>query len=297
MRVPRAIRPGLTLIELLVVFAIIGVLIGLILPAVQRTRDNAAKVECGHQLRQIALALHGYHDTHHALPPGLRGATADYPYLSWHARILPFVEQEALWQDTQAAFAQQRNFWIVPPHAGLGIEVPIYSCPSNPLPSALIQPENTTVAFTTYLGVSGTNQGAHDGLLYYESNVRFSDVTDGLSNTLMVGERPPGPDFRFGWWYAGVGQQYNGSADMVLGALEWRDPACFRTPTCPVKPYPYGPGSMNNPCDIFHFWSLHGGGANFGFADGSVRFLRYDAAMLLPSLATRAGGEVVAPPD
>jgi prepilin-type N-terminal cleavage/methylation domain-containing protein/prepilin-type processing-associated H-X9-DG protein len=298
MRAQPSPRRGFTLLELLVVIAIIGVLIGLLVPAVQRVREAAARADCGNRLRQIGLALHGYHDANRALPPAVRGQSADFPFLSWHARILPFVEQGALWQQTREAFAQQPDFSIVPPHVGLGTPLPVYSCPTNPLTSAFIQPENVTVAFTTYLAVAGTNQSAHDGVLYFDSNVRLGEIRDGTSNTLMVGERLPNAELRFGWWYAGVGQNLNGSADMLLGVLESRDPACFRTPTCQTShPYPFGPGSVKNPCDIFHFWSLHTGGANFLFADGSVHFLSYSAAPLMPALATRAGGEVVSVPD
>ena len=71
----------------------------------------------------------------------------------------------------------------------------------------------------------------------------------------------------------------------------------FRAPTCPRQSYPYGPGEPDNMCDTFHFWSRHPGGANFAFADGSVRFLRYEADPILPALATRAGNEAVAVPE
>jgi prepilin-type N-terminal cleavage/methylation domain-containing protein len=91
MTVPR--RGGFSLVELLVVLAIIGVLVGLLVPAVQRVRDTAARAACGNNLRQIGLALHGHHDTHRSFPPAVRGLAADYPFLSWHARILPFVER------------------------------------------------------------------------------------------------------------------------------------------------------------------------------------------------------------
>ena len=125
-----------------------------------------------------------------------------------------------------------------------------------------------------------------------ESAVRFGDVTDGLSQTVMAGERPPSPDNHFGWWYAGQGQSFDASADFLLGVRDGN--RTFRAPTCKAGPYSFGPGKSDDMCDTFHFWSLHSGGANFAFCDGSVRFLRYDADAILPALATRAGGEVVA---
>ena len=112
----------------------------------------------------------------------------------------------------------------------------------------------------------------------------------------MIGERPPSADERFGWWYAGTGQDRDGSADMILGVREKRG-SDFSLRSCPPGPYEFGPGRLDNQCDALHFWSLHPGGAHFAFCDESVRFLTYSADPILPALATRAGGETVAVPD
>jgi prepilin-type processing-associated H-X9-DG protein len=151
------------------------------------------------------------------------------------------------------------------------------------------------VAFTAYLGVEGEDQDEKNGVLYLDSAIRFEEITDGLSRTLMVGERPPSADGYFGWWYAGEGQQRDGSADMVLGVRE----ICTGTHAlgCRLGPHDFGPGQITNQCDAFHFWSPHlGGGANFLFADGSVHFLSYSAAPIMVALATRAGGEAAEVP-
>ncbi len=164
-------------------------------------------------------------------------------------------------------------------------------------PTALMvgQAYGLNVAFTDYLGVEGINQNRKDGVLFLDSTVRFADITDGTSNTLAVGERPPSTDGWYGWWYAGWGQNQDGSADMVLGVREKNYSA--RAASCPIGPYEYGPGRPDNMCDTFHFWSHHPGGANFLFADGSVHFLPYSARAVMRALATRAGGEAVLPPE
>jgi prepilin-type N-terminal cleavage/methylation domain-containing protein/prepilin-type processing-associated H-X9-DG protein len=290
----RSPRQGFTLVELLVVIVIIALLIGLLLAAVQRIRDAANRTTCGNNLRQIALAFHHYHSVHGYFPPGVsyRGGADPYPFMSWNARLLPFLEQDNLWGQALQAFAMDKLFLNNPPHTGLATVMPVYACPSDSRGSVSQRvTDQLEVAFTFYLGASGSNQFRKDGVLYLDSRVRLADVTDGSSNTLLAGERPPSPEGRFGWWYAGEGQDQTGSADMVLSAGE-RNTSAY-VPACPEGPYSFGPGQLQNPCDTFHFWSLHRGGANFLFADGSVHFLPYSAAPILPALATRAGGEAI----
>jgi prepilin-type processing-associated H-X9-DG protein len=144
--------------------------------------------------------------------------------------------------------------------------------------------------------VSGKNYSTRDGMLFQNSRTRLIDATDGTSNTLLLGERPPSTDFQFGWWYAGVGQRGSGSGDIILGVRE-ANLQPVTTGSCPPGNYPFMSGNFNNQCDMFHFWSPHPGGANFAFGDGSVHFLSYSANDILPALASRAGGEPVAIPD
>jgi prepilin-type processing-associated H-X9-DG protein len=171
--------------------------------------------------------------------------------------------------------------------------VPAFECPADPRVTVPHFTHNHYVAPTSYLGSFGTNYQRPDGVLFLDSKVRFTDVTDGTSNTLLVGERPPSPDFWYGWWYTGDGTEGTGDTDMTLGVRELRgdDPS---TADCPAGPYAFKNGQLDQQCDVFHFWSPHDGGANFAFCDGSVRFLGYSVDPLMPALATRAGSEVFA---
>jgi prepilin-type processing-associated H-X9-DG protein len=188
-------------------------------------------------------------------------------------------------------------FWNIPPHHGVAAVVPAFLCPAD---SRIVAPkpvghDGGLRAFTSYLGVVGNNAGLTDGLLYLDSKHRLADVTDGTSNTLLVGERPPSANLVLGWWYAGWGQRKNGDGDLVLGVRSRNYGGYGRG--CPEGPFHFVPGKFDNQCDAFHFWSPHPGGAHFAFADGSVRFLKYSADPVMPALATRAGGEAVAAPD
>jgi prepilin-type N-terminal cleavage/methylation domain-containing protein/prepilin-type processing-associated H-X9-DG protein len=287
-------RLAFTLIELLVVIAIIGVLVGLLLSAVQKVRASAARVTCANNLHQMGLALHAYHDTKGALPTGITGddGKAAEPYLSWQARLLPWLDQESLWREVQAAFRQDRDFLRVPPHTRRGTVVNALACPADP---RTLQPTlqfATPVAFTAYLGVAGLDCGKCDGVLFLDSRTRLADITDGTSNTLAAGERPPSADERWGWWYAGWGQSKDGSAEVVLGVTDFN----LLYPHCPRGPYRFGLGRPGNDCDTFHYWSRHDGGAHFLLADGSARFIAYGDHPVMAALATRAGGEAVTVP-
>lgn len=293
-------RISFTVIELMVVLAIIGLLIALLLSAVQRVREAANRMTCLSRLKELGLALQGYHDIHRVFPSGISGdgEGSRYPFLSWNARILPFLEQRQLWRAVREAYAQDRDFRNVPPHVHRATVVLAFSCPSDgraSRPSTLVR--SAQVAFTSYLGVEGTSTItstiAKNGMLYMGSHVRMADVADGTSNTLFVGERPPCATERLGWWYAGWGQDRNGSAEMVLGVLERN----VYYSECPPGPYKFGPGRIGNPCDVFHYWSPHGGGGNFLLVDGSARLIPYTASAIMPALATRAGHEAVNEPQ
>jgi prepilin-type N-terminal cleavage/methylation domain-containing protein/prepilin-type processing-associated H-X9-DG protein len=298
-------RRGFTAVEVLVVIAIIGVLVALILPAVQKVREASSRAQCLDHLRQVGLALHGYHQPNGQLPPGVSYDAYPYRYMSWHTRLLPFIEQEALWRQAVEDYAADPIPFNPPYHRDMSVILQLYACPSTAETLRTGTWEGMPVALTAYLGVEGVNLKRKDGVLFANSGVRFADVTDGTSNTLMVGERPPSPDDYWGWWYAGAGQFYvgpsgsvlAGSMDMVLGMQEKNYRVWPDVVDCPAGPYGYGPGKIGNICDVFHFWSRHPGGANFLFADGSARFISYGDSSVMAALSTRAGGEAASLPD
>ena len=290
-------RPALTLIESLVVIAILTSLVGITLSAVQRVRASAARADCQNRLKQLALAAHSYHDTQRQLPAGWTSDAGpqSLTFLAWSGRLLPHLEAEGLWRRIEAAFATDPNrkeFYGHPAHAALlAKSVPAFACPADSRQSHTQASSGVPVGLSGYLGVAGRNGFQNDGLLFADSKVRFAEITDGQSNTLLIGERPPPESFREGWWYRGWGPNRDGIAEMILGVRERNFGA--ETKSCPAGPYAFAAGEPQNPCDIFHFWSRHMSGANFAYADGSVRFLNYSASEILPALATRAGGETI----
>jgi prepilin-type N-terminal cleavage/methylation domain-containing protein/prepilin-type processing-associated H-X9-DG protein len=311
-------RSGFTLIELLVVIAIIAILIGLLVPAVQKVRAAADRTQCQNNLKQIGLACHNFHDSYKRLPPGIDYPSkypAEHPYFywSWMARILPYVEQKNLFNlaDTYARQTGSWQYYTPPyywwpwgdfwtgystarPNPALGMAVPVYTCPSD---QRMLTPQTVPdgyggtmkIAFTSYLGNPGSGNNANNGVLYWQSAIRLITITDGTSNTILAGERPPSSDFYYGWWFAGAGYDGNGVGDVFMGARETNYAASMG---CSGALVGMRDGNVNNSCDQVHFWSGHDGGLNFAFSDGSVRFLSYSNDSVLPAMATRNGGEV-----
>jgi prepilin-type N-terminal cleavage/methylation domain-containing protein/prepilin-type processing-associated H-X9-DG protein len=315
-RTPR--RRAFTLIELLVVIAIIAVLIGLLVPAVQKVREASNKAQCASNIRQIALAVHHYQFAKRRLPVSQYG---DYtaptafggPYensmsWSWLASLLPYLEQNNVY--TAGGLPTSR----LDQSSATAVMIPIFLCPSETASGVGPQPERShymrtglIVGLTNYKGVQGANfcwspwvnPGTNgnscepwaegDGIFYpmnWQRPLRITDIKDGTSNTLMIGEDTwmpdvPGP-FRYGKGYA------------WCHAVE----TCL---TCAIPPNnrPLGGGEFASDdwINLHGFKSQHPGGVQFALADGSVRFISDNIALgLYRALATIKGGEAVEVP-
>jgi prepilin-type N-terminal cleavage/methylation domain-containing protein/prepilin-type processing-associated H-X9-DG protein len=312
----RGARRAFTLIELLVVIAIIAILIGLLLPAVQKVRAAAARATCANNLKQWGLAAQNYHGAYERLPPGINRSGGIVPVepdrgkrYDWLHALLPFMEQgnlEVRWNYTN--FNANKVDAAGNPGAGSYIAqvVKPMVCPAeaaNPLRDAVTDLPNLW-ALTSYVGVAGQwawrNQDMTlDGLFVRNKFFRIGDITDGTSNTLAFAERshtdpvydqvlgpPPNNDLMIGWgWWC-----YGGEGDVLIGTavpVNFLLPANFASLASGVQDQLYQQR-------VNAIGSLHAGGANACRADGSVFFLSNNVSVTtLIALGSRAGGEPV----
>jgi len=333
-------RPrGFTLVELLVVIAIIGVLVALLLPAVQAAREAARRSSCANNMRQLAIALHNHHDNFNTLPPGgtYYGACCTPPtYTNWAIEALPFMEQQPLYQQYRQDLQN-----IDPINNAVGrTRVNTHDCPSDPtkgrleVPASGPRPGGQLWMHGSYRAVSGkmnllSGHGAWDGMepalwpngimdknyrgmlhaigVGYNGvpspNVtvngqhistlggpeRFANVTDGLSNTLMIGEyQSLTTSTRATFWaytYASYNQSSVGLESRLYGKPYGKD--ANDTKGCWGSPGLY----VDQPCKRA-FNSYHPGGSNWALGDGSVRIISFNVDMnLLANMATLGAGE------
>jgi prepilin-type N-terminal cleavage/methylation domain-containing protein/prepilin-type processing-associated H-X9-DG protein len=324
-RIASRARRGFTLIELLVVIAIIAVLIGLLLPAVQKVRESAARSQCSNNLKQIGIACQAFHDAHQALPTRYLN---DYSYSS-----PPFVFQGN--PDNNGWPVQIRSY-LEQTNAGPGNSLSVLQCPSHPNSGKVLTTVSGPEAMTFYVALatrsgfdaasstfsSGltvttypnddaaisfavqtftatANAASSSGQATTGRGVSLTAVKDGTSTTAMIGERPPSPDLQQGWWNSPYTPDAN--AAVYATTLAYKSSANLAGGAACPSPAVFGPGSPGNYCSFNSIWSMHSGGGNFLFVDGHVAFLSYNVTQtnpgtnrsILEALVTRAGGEVI----
>jgi prepilin-type N-terminal cleavage/methylation domain-containing protein/prepilin-type processing-associated H-X9-DG protein len=293
-----ASRRGFTLIELLVVIAIIATLLGLLLPAVQKVREAAARLGCSNNLKQLGLACHHYHDTQQSFPPGYY-ATAAYPDTTpgwgWAAFLLPYVEQDNLHR--QIDFNQP-----VQNTPAIQTVVKLFLCPSDTppqLPFAVTDGSFSTLALaapSSYAASVGDDSSdcadpTGNGVFYRNSRTRIADIVDGTSHTTLLGDRA---------WVQTQGIWAGAPSNAIVQAGK-QNPWHNATAPAPVLVLAHNNWiNIRTDADggLDDFSSNHTNGANIAFADGSVRFLR---TITGPGqdhrdwmgMGTRAGGEVI----
>jgi prepilin-type N-terminal cleavage/methylation domain-containing protein/prepilin-type processing-associated H-X9-DG protein len=316
-------RRAFTLIEVLVVIAIIAVLIGLLVPAVQKVREAAGRAQCANNLRQMGLALHGYHDARGTFPPGyLNQVSAKYPNVpaflyrwSYLAQLTPYLEQTPVYNTLDLTIPLYQDFAgdVFPDNQfGVSQKIAIFLCPSDlqPVVSPQFGPTNYVACLGS--GAGGGTRTTADGVFYNDSHIRITQITDGTSNTALMSEQilgPGGPpitdvakvDVRLDYAFFRVRQAVD--EGFCQGTSLWLTDRGSRWADGEVQyslyDHHYPPNAPQWDCIAIEYsWkparSRHTGGVNLLLADGSVHFVANGVnPVIWQALGSRNGGEVV----
>ncbi len=291
-------RHAFTLIELLVVIAIVGLLVAILVPAVQMAREAARRNQCANHLRQIGVALQTYEGAQRSLPSGYISAftsdgTDTGPGWGWAALLLNNLEESALSAQVRFSLPIEDPVNL----SGRTRAVPVYLCPSDFVPptweALRDDPQRSRicdVASANFVGMFGDAEPGVDGtgLFFRNSHVRFREITDGTSHTIAAGERSHALG-QSTWVGSVTGALLAPGPNDGIGTYELEHGA---TMTLGQAGEHSSPGDPNGEADMFH--SLHSGGVNFVFADAHVSFLTTDLDPdVFEALSTRAGGEPI----
>jgi prepilin-type N-terminal cleavage/methylation domain-containing protein/prepilin-type processing-associated H-X9-DG protein len=287
-------RRAFTLIELLVVIAIMGILIAILLPAVQMSRASARKMQCANKMKQLGLAVLNFYEVNQRFP------VFGFEETGWTCAIMPYMEETALNKATFQRIGRDSAASVAAPVVG-------FQCPDHPVTSgqsnSIIYAGFGTRGLTSYLGVAGLrarerytvagDTGVLGAWVNNNRGVTMSMIGDGTTNTALIGERPPGPAETGDWgWWAG-----RNDWDIIMyPVVLLKDAPPSRISGYKDCNYPavYSPDDLNNPCSQDHFWSLHVGGANWTMCDGSVRYISYQVSTaVIEQLSTRDAGEII----
>lgn len=279
-------RRGFTLVELLVVIAIIGILVALLLPAVQAAREAARRCSCQNNLTQLGLAVHNYEFAHETLPAGVLnpdGPIRSEPagrHVGWIVQVLPYFEETTVYKlfDQEAGAYDPKNADV------RKLELELLQCPSQ---GREFVDQEGLAARSSYVGIHHNQEAPIDednnGLLYLNSAVRYIDILDGSSRTLLLSEARTDPAEALGW-PSGTRATLRNTSSINEGT--YRHPLDRNTPES-EKPLPTFVGGLSSP---------HPGVVMGAFADGSTRFLKEDIdAEVLRQIGARADGELPKP--
>jgi prepilin-type N-terminal cleavage/methylation domain-containing protein/prepilin-type processing-associated H-X9-DG protein len=292
----RIARRGFTLVELLVVIAIIGMLVALLLPAIQAARESGRRTTCLNNLRQQGVALQAYHGEFGTFPIGnfepIGGNFAGAPpennggWWGFQAKLLPYLENRDIYDLCNFSYASDCFSFMssVPESKNPASMIPnCFKCPDDPLKDAIYMEGTTGYGCTDYQGVMGTTEFADDGIELHGgplSAISMSKITDGTAHTLIMSERGISNNL-YGWPYCGAGDDNDtGWGDNLMATINGLS------------------AGTDQGADDYHAWSYHVHSANFLYADNHAEPLTYDLSnTIYQALATRAGNEIYSNPD